>query len=146
MGIAGITYLSVWLGGEWNMEKVKILLIKPNELPKEMVIPNTLRAKQKLVGGLIEVCYMPDDSEVCLVCNEEGRINNLPINRVIGRSVIHGDFFVVGDDYEVGDFKSLTSKQIKKYEEYFGEESIEKTNSRITARKLAEELFRRSIK
>lgn len=40
------------------MKKLKILLVCPNELPKELEIENTLKAKQKLVEGLIEVFYI----------------------------------------------------------------------------------------
>lgn len=35
-------------------------------------------------------------------------------NVIFPNDYIAGDFFVVGDDYENSDFKSLTSKQVKK--------------------------------
>jgi hypothetical protein len=127
------------VGGEImaNINKISILLVCPNEIPKVMKIQNTLEAKQKLVDGLIEVCYLPEDNEVCLICNEEGKLNNSLPNRNIGYDFIYGNFLIVGDDYANADFKSLTNEQIKKYKEMFGEESIRKTNNRINARKLA---------
>lgn len=126
------------------MEKIKALLVKPNELPLEIELHNTLKAKEKLVGGLIEVAYLNNTKEdICLICNENAKIENLPINRFLGNQFIYGDFLVVGDAYETGDFKSLSKKQIKYYQNYFGKESIEKTTSRIIARKLANSLFRR---
>lgn len=127
-------------------KKIKVLLVCPNELPKELEISNTLEAKQKLVDGLIEVFYINDKEDVCLIINEEGKINNLKPNRYIGNELIYGNIIVVGDDYDVGEFKSLTKRQISKYQEYFNQTSIDRTNSRLAARKIALELFRRSFK
>ena len=50
-------------------ETLKIVLKKPNEAPEVMDIQNTLKAKQELVGGLIELVYL--DEDLMLVCNEE---------------------------------------------------------------------------
>ena len=127
------------------MKKLKGLLVCPNELPKEVEIENTLNAKQDLVEGLIEVFYINDKEDVCLICNEEGKIKNLQPNRFIGNELIYGNIIVIGDDYEVGEFKSLTRKQIKKYKEYFNQASIDKTNSRLAARKIVSELFKRRL-
>lgn len=128
------------------MKKLKILLVCSNELPKELKIENTLKAKQKLVEGLIEVFYIDDKEDICLICNEEGKIHNLKPNRFIGNELIYGNIIIIGDDYEVRDFKSLTRKQIKKYQEYFNQTSIDKTNSKLAARKIAYELFRKRLK
>ena len=43
-------------------------------------IENTLEAKQKFVGGYIEVVNLTD--EIDLVLNDEGKLNGLPFNRV----------------------------------------------------------------
>lgn len=123
-------------------EKIDCLLIKPNELPKRITIDNTLEAKQQLVGGLIEVSYLLNDNEVCIICNEEGKIMNLPLNRLIGPDIIAGPFLIVGDDYENGDFKSLTEEQITKYTKMFGNESIRYTEKEIT-RLIIENLAKR---
>ena len=53
-------------------ETLKIVLKKPNEEPEVIDIKNTLEAKQKLVGGLIELVYL--DEDLILVCNEERKI------------------------------------------------------------------------
>lgn len=53
-------------------ETLKIVLKKPNEAPEVMDIKNTLKAKQELVGGLIELVYL--DEDLILVCNEERKI------------------------------------------------------------------------
>ena len=114
-------------------EKIKCLLIKPYELPKLIEIENTLKAKQKIVGGYIEVVYLQNDNDVLLICNEEGKINGLKLNRDIGYDIIAGPFLVVGNDYENGDFKSLTEEQIIKYKIRFDENSIIQTENKITA-------------
>ena len=79
-----------------------------------MEIENTLEAKQQLVGGLIEVVEYED---ALLICNEEGKLMNYLPNVLFDYDYIAGDFFIVGDDFENGDFKSLTKDQIEKYKE-----------------------------
>ena len=111
--------------------KLDVLYIEPNKLPVKKTINNTLEDKQKLVGGLIEYTYLSNCDDVAIVCNEEGKILGLPINRDIGHDVITGNFFIVGDDPEIGEDRSLTQEQIDKYTKYFGKESIEKTNKRV---------------
>lgn len=53
-------------------ETLKIILKKPNEAPEVMDIENTLKAKQELVDGLIEIVSI--DENLLLVCNEERKI------------------------------------------------------------------------
>lgn len=102
-------------------KKIRIVYKKVNEDAKVMEIENTLEAKQDLVGGLIEVVpYLNDD--ILLVCNEEGKLMNLKPNVLFDLDYIAGDFFVIGDDYENADFKSLTDAQC--------EEIIKDLNSR----------------
>lgn len=114
-------------------EKVQCLLIEPYKLPKLIEIENTLKAKQKIVGGYIEVVYLQNDNDVLLICNEEGKINGLKLNRDIGYDIIAGPFLVVGNDYENGGFKSLTEEQIVKYKIRFDENSIIQTENKINA-------------
>lgn len=114
-------------------DKLKVLLVEPNKLPRELEIDNTLEAKQELVKGYIECVYLPKDSNVLLICNEERKINGMDFNRDIGFDIIAGPFFIVGDDKESGDFKSLTEEQILKYKKIFGKESIVRTENKIVA-------------
>ena len=49
-------------------EKMKVLVVRPMELPAVQEIDHTLSAMQELVGGTIQaVC--PFDDPVALVCN-----------------------------------------------------------------------------
>ena len=113
------------------MEKIKGLLVEPNELPKEIEIDNSLEAKQHLVGGYIECVYPSNDNSVVFICNEEGKINGMPLNRDIGYDIIAGPFLILGDDYENGDFKSLNENQILRYKMRFDKNSIVETDKKI---------------
>ena len=114
-------------------EKLRCLLVEPNKLPKEIEIENTLEAKQHLVGGYIECVYPSNDNSVVFICNEEGKINGMPLNRDIGHDIIAGSFLIVGDDYENGDFISLNDNQILRYKMKFDKNSITQTENKITA-------------
>ena len=63
-------------------EKIKVLALLPMELPKKIELDNTLEAMQNFVGGLIECITLSDTgSAVTLVCNDEGKLLGLPLNR-----------------------------------------------------------------
>lgn len=113
--------------------KLRCLLVEPYKLPEVIEINNTLEEKQNIVGGYIECAYLPNDEEVVIICNEEGKINGLQLNRDIGHDIIAGPFLIVGDDYDNGDFKSLTEEQIMKYKIRFGKNSILKTENKINS-------------
>ena len=101
---------------------MNILLVKPNEEPVLMEIDGDLASMQKAVGGLIEV-ITPYDDPIILVCNEEGKINNMEPNRPIMdvsgdiSDVIFGDFFLAGDGGD--DIKSIPQEYVDRYMELF---------------------------
>lgn len=113
------------------MKKLKGLLVKPYELPEEIELEDSLEAKQKLVGGYIECVNFHKDNNVIFICNEEGKINGMPLNRDIGHDIIAGPFLILGDDYENGGFKSLTDNQIMHYKKVFDKNSIDQTEKKI---------------
>ncbi len=125
------------------IKKIKALLICPNELPKVVEIPNTLKSFQAQVNGKIAVSYLLKDDDVCLICNDEGKFNLSKPNRSIEHDIIYDNFLIVGDDYVKGDFKSLTKEQILKYQKLFDKDSITRTQSKINARKLVNAIFSR---
>ncbi len=96
-------------------KELKIVLKKVGENPEIMNIENTLEKKQELVGGLIEIVPVLED--ILLICNEEGKLDNLLPNLIFPYDYIAGDCFFVGDDYKNGDFKSLTDEQITEIKE-----------------------------
>lgn len=63
-------------------ETISVLLIQPGKYPKTVAIEDSLEAMQALVGGDIEE-YMPFEDEVAIICNEEGKVNGLPLNRAV---------------------------------------------------------------
>ena len=99
------------------MEKnnLRIVLKRVGKNPEVINIENTLKAKQRLVGGLIEIFPVTDD--ILLICNEEGKLENLPPNLLFDYDYIAGDCFFIGDDYDNADFKSLTDEQIEEVKE-----------------------------
>ena len=122
-------------------KKIRILYKEVGKEPQIMFIDNTLEAKQKLVGGLIEVVPYED---VLIICNEEGKILNLPPNLVFEYDYIAGNCFVIGDDYKNADFKSLTDEEILKYREdlrkrSFNFKQYERTQERLHSSKKKEE-------
>lgn len=118
-------------------DKIRVLYVEPNKLPKEMMIDNTLEAKQHLVDGYIECTYLPNDSSVVLICNEEGKINGMRYNRDIGHDIIFGPFIIARDNPESGDFESLTDEQVLRYKMRFDKHSIIQTENKITAIKMS---------
>ena len=122
-------------------KKIRILYKEVGKEPQIMFIDNTLEAKQKLVGGLIEVVPYED---VLIICNEEGKILNMPPNLVFEYDYIAGNCFVIGDDYKNADFKSLTDEEILKYREELKKRSFnfkqyERTQERLHSSKKKEE-------
>lgn len=96
---------------EFENKKLKVIYKEVGKDPIVMEIDDTLEAKQKLVGGLIEVVPYKDD--LLLICNEEGKITNLKPNLQFDYDYIAGNCFVVGDDYENSGFKSIENSQIE---------------------------------
>lgn len=78
-----------------------VLKKEPGKEPVLTAIENTLTAFQEAVGGHIESVTMAEDFVV--ICNEEGRIRNLPYNCTLLRAVdFYGTILVVGmqgEDY-----------------------------------------------
>ena len=102
-------------------EKIKVLALLPMELPKEIELDNTLEAMQNFVGGLIECITLSDTgSEVTLVCNDEGKLLGLPLNRPLwdGADVLAGPGFLSGCDNE-GNLTSLPPSAMDVYKEKF---------------------------
>lgn len=61
---------------------ISVLLVEPNKYPKITRIEDSLEAMQKIVGGDIEE-YMPFEDELAIICNDEGKLAGLPLNRAI---------------------------------------------------------------
>lgn len=94
-------------------QKIKVLALLPMELPKEIDLDNTLEAMQKFVDGDIEcLTFYDSGSEVVLVCNDEGKLLGLTLNRPLwdGADVLAGPGFLAGCDNE-GNLTSLQTTE-----------------------------------
>ena len=98
-----------------NDSKIKVLLVEPEKYPKEIEIDDSLEAMQEVVGGDIEE-YMPFDDDVAIICNEEGKVRGLPLNRAVYVQdndkkemvdIICGKFFICYAPPESESFQSL---------------------------------------
>lgn len=66
----------------FTADTIQVLVVEPGKKPYLKIIPETLEAEQGIVGGLIQE-IMPFDDDVALICNDEGKINGLPLNRAL---------------------------------------------------------------
>ncbi len=103
---------------------MKVLVIEPGKCSEEKEIGGSLADMQQLVGGYIQVVY-PFAEEVALVCNEEGKLQGLPLNRALRDSegelydIISGTFFLCAAPADSENFESLTEEQVKRYSAQF---------------------------
>ena len=58
--------------------RINVWVKEPGKDPKNIRIDNTLEGLQAAVNGYIETVTIADD--VVVICNEEGRIRNMPYN------------------------------------------------------------------
>lgn len=101
-----------------KIDKIKVMIVKPDEHPFIEEISNDLLTMQTIVGGDIEEIGL--DDHTVLVCNEEGKLINLKANRCVGHDIIAGTFIIAGDDGGE-ELISLKDEQIKEYTERFYE-------------------------
>ena len=101
---------------------MKVLIVEPEKAAYEMEIEDSLEAKQKIVGGLIQAVY-PYKEQVALVCNDEGKLMDLPLNRALRDEkgnpydIIAGTFFICGLSED--NFDSLSPELMEKFKEKF---------------------------
>ncbi len=105
-------------------EKIKVLVVEPKKEPYVKEISPGLESLQREVGGYIEAVY-PFEDPVALICNEEGKLDGLPLNRALYnergnlRDVISGTMLVVGLTED--NFGALSPELLEKYAEVYRE-------------------------
>lgn len=92
-------------------KKIKVIKFPVGSDPMVVEIDDSLEAMQAVVGGYLEVVVVDG---LDLWCNEEGLIDDMPFNRLMGGHAIHGDFFLARHDDE-GDSTSVTAADIAKF-------------------------------
>lgn len=98
--------------------EIKVVMVEPNKRPIVTTIKTKLENLQEAVGGLIEIIDI--EANICILCNEEGKLIGLEGNRKLGDDILVGTFYVCGSNDE-GDLVSLTDSQIDKYIKFFWE-------------------------
>lgn len=105
-----------------NQKKIKVVLLEPGKLARTAEIDASLAGMQKVVGGLIEPFY-PFEEQVCIVCNEESKINGMRPNRSVKNDdgvmvdFIFGPAFIC--DCRGENLDSLSDEQIDRYGKMF---------------------------
>lgn len=103
-------------------KKIKVVLLEPGKLARTAEIGTSLEDLQKIVDGLIEA-YYPFEEQVCIVCNEESKINGMQPNRSVKNEdgvmvdFICGSAFIC--DCRGESFDSLSDEQLVRYTKMF---------------------------
>jgi len=104
---------------------MKAIIVEPDARPRVADIQPGLRSLRAILcrnGGHIEVVY-PFEDNVGIICNDEGKLLSLPLNRALRNEngdvydVICGNFIIAGLTEE--DFTDLTDEQVEKYTQMF---------------------------
>ena len=103
---------------------MQVVVVDPKKKPMVQDISPDLESMQKIVGGPIQAIY-PFEEPVALICNEEGKLLNLPLNRALRDEegnvydIISGTFFLCAAPPDSDRFAGLTDQQVKTYMERF---------------------------
>ena len=98
-------------------KEIKVLKVEPGKAPEVVFLKNELHKLQKAVSigapdvGLIEIIDIND--EVCILCNEEGKLLGLEPNRRFRNDILVGVFYVCGQDYDEGELASLSEPMLE---------------------------------
>lgn len=101
-----------------------VLVIAPGKNPIVQEIDGSLKSMQDIVGGYIQAFY-PWWEEVAIICNDEGKIHGLPLNRPIFNEhgelldIIAGTFFICGAPTDGEGFTDLPEDLIARYSKLF---------------------------
>ena len=121
----GSRAFAIWNGEAQEQaapEKMTVLVVEPRKEPYVKEIDPGLHSLQAEVGGDIGAAY-PFSDPVALVCNDEGKLIGLDLNRGLRDEngeiydIMAGTFQVVGLGEE--DFASLSPELAQKYTEHF---------------------------
>ena len=106
------------------MSRMNILLLEPGKRPRSAVITGTLQSMQQVVDGPIQAVY-PFAEPVALICNEEGKLRNLPWNRALRDEagqiydIVAGTCFLCAAPPGEETFAGLTDAQLETFTRRF---------------------------
>lgn len=121
---------------------MKILFVEPGKEAQPAEIQGALKEMQAIVGGQIQALYPWEDS-VALICNDEGKLLRLPLNRALeDYDMIAGNFFICGIEGDA--FVSLSDPLMIKYQKKFRyPELIGNSPMGLFAQKCSEQTYQR---
>lgn len=99
---------------------MQVVIVEPEKKPRVQNIEDSLASMQEIVGGSIQAVY-PFDEPVALICNDEGKLLNLPLNRTLQDGdgsvydIVAGTFFLCGAPADSDRFDSLTAEQVQHF-------------------------------
>lgn len=105
-----------------SKKRLEVLVIEPGKHPVVRKIDNGLASLQQIVGGSIQAVY-PYEDPIAIICNEDGKLIDLPANRTLKNSdgapydIIVGTFLITG--IGESDFCSLSEEYQEKYKKMF---------------------------
>lgn len=97
---------------------MRIIIVEGGKRPYEAELEHDLKSMRRCVGGDIEAVYEPGGRGAALICNDEGKLLNLPLNRALRDEegeiydIIAGTFFVCGAPPDSESFTSLMDEQV----------------------------------
>lgn len=105
-----------------SQKGMTVIACLPGKTAQVIEIDGSLEGMQAFVGGFIEPVY-PFSDPVAIVCNEEGKINRMELNRALYTEdgtmfdIVAGPMFICGLGEE--DFTSIQGEMLEKYMEKF---------------------------
>ena len=99
---------------------MRVIYVEPMEYAEIRDIEPGLDSFRKIVGGTIQAVY-PFDDPVALICNDEGKLLGLPLNRGLSDKkeklydIIAGTFIICLAIPESDEYEGLTDELANKY-------------------------------
>ena len=103
---------------------MQVVIVEPEKKPVVQNIGSGLASMRQIIGGSIQAIY-PFEEPVALICNDEGKLLNLPPNRALRDStgaiydIVAGTFFLCAAPADSDRFEGLTDEQAQAYSERF---------------------------
>lgn len=97
-----------------DCRKITAVVKEPGKPAEIVKIENTLEVLQRIVGGQIEVIHVLND--IVMVCNEEGKLEDLQPNIAMPNDVVVGTVIALGTDGD--EFRGLTDEESVFVREY----------------------------
>ena len=114
---------------------IRCLFVEPNKVP----IPITIKSEELNTKMLKK---LQDDTYI--IYSNIIRIRG-QANRIVDKDIIYGNFFVVGYDDELKQFRSLKDEQINLYSKIYGKESIKALDDKIIEQRIKFKMLLRRV-